>query len=412
MNSRSGQWMNAVLPIATVSAGLSVLIPLYVLAFGGNVFDVGIVTALYSLVSIASLPMWGFLTDRWGSLKPMIMFSILGVFPILFILYLLQSVAAAGIAYGLYAFVATAASPSINILIMGRRRDTGLSKYISEYTILVLIGGLLGLAPGALLGAVAVQTYLILMMAINTVSFAFAYVYVGKDAKAPSTKQSKRRRSFKILSYFARHRSVHPPDSFMTSRLHSAWKHKRSRNAIIVLASMAVFNFAQFLFSTSYIPYLVGAGVTIGQVFILSMAELVGQMLVYAVVLYLMADFFAYHNYRVSAYLKVLAIGSIVVLPALLSGALLYSNLVGYVLYGVSFALWNVSASVILYDHIRSRNKEGRNIGVFMSLLSVSAFAGAICSGVVSSVYGYVPTFAISVILSLAAAAMISLERK
>ncbi|MCL5018047.1 MAG: MFS transporter, partial [Candidatus Parvarchaeota archaeon] len=61
---KRNDWLYTILPISAVSSGFSVLIPLYILSLGGNVFDVGVALTLFNVFEVPASLFWGRLTDR------------------------------------------------------------------------------------------------------------------------------------------------------------------------------------------------------------------------------------------------------------------------------------------------------------------------------------------------------------
>jgi MFS family permease len=413
--SRSVGWMYPLIPISAISTGLSILIPLYILSINGNVFDVGIAVAIFSVISLVSLPFWGDVTDKAKSLKSLILLSIFGIFPLLVILYMIRSIGVAYAIYGLYAFVATAASPSINILVMGRKKDAMLPKYVEEYSLFILLGSLIGLIPGTLLGKTGLYLYLAVLFLLNLVALIFAYYFVNKKMSIRQTsKKSKKENMMMYTASLLSYKRMHTYDQRFVKRLHSLWKNKNSRSLVIIIISIAVFNFSQYLFSTSYIPYLVKLGISNGNIFILSIGEIIGQISIYAIALYAMEKFDPYRNYLNSGLIRILSIILILFIPIFLSQAVLYMlyiNLAGYFMYGIAFALWNIAASVLLFDHFRKKSKQGHKMGIFLAIVGMSSLIGALISGLFSSVYGYTFTFLASIVFSLIAVIVMELLR-
>ncbi len=60
----SKNWMNVILPFNMAVGPVGTFAQLYILELGGSVVDVSLAVALYNLVSIPSLMLWGFVTDR------------------------------------------------------------------------------------------------------------------------------------------------------------------------------------------------------------------------------------------------------------------------------------------------------------------------------------------------------------
>ena len=93
--------------------------------------------------------------------------------------------------------------------------------------------------------------------------------------------------------------------------------------------------------------------------------------------------------------------GYVIAAAAMFFPMLFFSvNIIAYAIAGFSYALWNLSSSVLLYDMIRGK-KEGYYVGLWTGLLGGSAVLGAMLSGVITVVFGYQSTFLIATAVTL-----------
>lgn len=394
-------WMYTVIPYAAIGSGLSIIIPLYILSLNGTVFDVGVAIAAYYLVSIPSSIFWGRMIDRLGRTKLFILLSFLGTLPVIFILYLMGHIGVLELDYGLYALVATAASPALNILVMGTRRDPSLPKYFSRYSIMSITGGLIAFFAGLFIEYSTILYYVDFLLALNIVALVLAYLLVRK---LPQKILSKERmalahRVFPILKMLSIHPHLTTGMSLVES-IHKSLKKKRTRNIYILLVAIALFNFGSVMFNTSYIPYLRFFGLTYSDVFLMNVLNGIAQLLVYALVLYFVTSVALKSYYTLATLTRSIAY-LLAILPIFLFHHFFFQiNILVYYIAGLAYAYWNISSSVMVYDHVRGRHK-GYYVGMWAALVGISAIVGAFASGVISASIGYTYTFGIAILVSL-----------
>ena len=396
--------------MSAIGSGLSIIIPLYILALHGSVLNVGLALAAYNLVSIPSSLLWGKLTDSFGGRKSrlFILSSILGVFPILLILGILSNPHEVEAMYGLYALIATAASPSINILVMGTKRDPSLPKFFSRYSMYIIVGSILAEVPGLLVSQSYILYYLYFLLVVNAFGMAFAWITI-KDTKKEAVKPEQIKSvsaMFPILNMLSTIPNLLTGHA-LVERLHKVFDGEH-RNVLILLVAIALFNGAMNLFNTSYIPYLKAFHLSYSFIFAVSIVNSIGQLAVYISVAYILSRNVDLHRYYgISVWLR--GISYMVVLLPLIATfiAFLYVNILGYALAGIAYAMWNIAASVMLYDHVRGKDA-GYYIGIWVAVLGLSAVLGSLFSGILSSMLSYTYTFTIAAMVTFASAAFFS----
>ncbi len=399
----SSAWMYTVLPISALSAGLSILIPLYILFLKGTVYDVGVATAVYALVEIPSSIFWGNLTDKIKKTKLFILLSIIGVFPILLILYFISYVPVVYTVYGLYSFVATASSPAINILIMSKKKTRTLPKYFSRYSIIVIIGSLLGLIGGLLINYGMLKQYLLFLLAVNVTALLAAMFLIESDNLPEKIENELAvKRSFSVLNML----SVTPhilTGHALLERLHKGLRNHKRTDIYLLLLMIALFNLGLYLFNTSYIPYLYAYGVNYSGIFSINISNMIAQLIIYTVVMSLVKRIRLGRYYKLSTITRSISY-VIAMIPAFIVTQLFLSvNILAYFVAGIGYAMWNITSSVMLYERIK-HTYPGHYIGLWVAILGLSGVVGAFMSGIISSIDGYFATFVISIaaiILSL-----------
>ncbi len=395
---KNNYWLSVIFPIAAISSGFSVLIPIYILSLNGNVIDVSIATTVYAFAVIPASLLWGELTQRLKRIKIFIVISIIGIFPIVILLYLIRSILLADIMYAAYAMVLTASSPAINMLVLDRRKKVVLRSYFGVYSLLTIIGNIIGYIPGILLDSDIVARYLLIIIAFNTAGLIFTMLFV-RERKPKIERERKRVNEFfplfNVISKFPQVLTGH----HLILRLSSIRKRTDVKRIFVLFLAIAIMNFGIYFFNTSYIPFLYSYHVTFSMIFLVSMANAVGQVFVYVAFMRGRTKRTLRSYYRIAMLVRsggyVVAIVSIMALSFLL-----FMNLVSYFIAGIGYALWNISASVIIYSNIAGR-KEAHYIGIWSAILGASGVLGALFSGFTSFYAGYMYTFAISIFFTL-----------
>ena len=391
--------MYTIVPINVISSGLSVLIPLYILSLHGNVFDVGIAVALYNLVVIPSSLIWGKLADKSRQNRIFVIGSTAATIPILLMLLLFRSIAFAYLGYAVYAIAAAASAPAINIMVMGTRRSRKMPQTYSRYGTFTLVGSLIAYAIGAFLDGSGLAYYLAILIVFNVAALIMSITLIRERRTYAKNELKYVGNATPVLNALAP-KSPHSliSASFM-KRLYSSFKTGENNSVYILFLAIAFFALGYNLFNTSFIPYLEVHGLTYGKIFMINIANSLGQILILVLVAFKIRirNINRYYTlstvYRSTGYvLSSLAI----ILPI---SAFFITNVFAYLIAGFAFAAWSISSSVMLYEKIRGA-KQGYYIGLWTAILGGSSVAGSLISGAISSVYGYLATFILAVIVT------------
>jgi len=280
--SKGRYWLAIIFPIASVSSGFGVIIPLYILSLHGNVVDVGLATTAYELVVIPASLIWGEATQKFNKLRFFILLSVIGTLPLIVLLYLLHSIIAAIIIYAAYAFIFTASSPAINVLIMNRRKDTVLRSYYGIYGLLNILGNIVGYIPGILLFSDVIARYLIILISFNTISILLTFLLIKnyKDKKSIRNKTRHISKMFPILNSISRLPQILTGHELIL-KLADIRKRKRTVRIFTMFAAIALVNFGIYLFNTSYIPFLYSFKLSFSDIFLVNVINGIGQAVIY-----------------------------------------------------------------------------------------------------------------------------------
>ena len=393
--SNEKYWLSIIFPIAAVSSGFSVIIPLYILELHGNVIDVSLATTAYSLAVIPASLIWGELTQRLKKIRLFISISIIGIIPLIILLYLVHSVILAIFAYAAYAFILTASSPAVNILIMNGRKKFILKSYYGVYGLLNIIGNIIGYIPGVLLFSDTVSRYLLILFAFNIISIILTFAFVKKDKSVKAEEGEKElNRVFPILNSISRFPQILAGHNLIM-RVAEIRKRKKTLRIFTIFAAISFVNFGIYLFNTSYIPFLYSFRITYQEIFLINVLNALGQVVIYFIFMAGKARNRLRTYYKISTVVRSGGYFIAILSPIVLTG-ILYLNLLSYFIAGIGYALWNISASVIIYINIAGK-MEAHYIGLWSAIIGLSGVIGSLLSGFISFYYGYTLTFILSI---------------
>ncbi|MEM3571652.1 MAG: MFS transporter, partial [Candidatus Bathyarchaeia archaeon] len=142
-------WFETFIPINAALGGIQPILPLYVVAIGGSLADVGIVLFAYNLVAVFSSIIWGKLSDSLGIRKKIILiglsFSSLTFCLIAYCSKVYQLI----ILNAILGFFLTAYIPVVSMLIIELYPRREWEERISLYNMFCGIGWMLGSLIGA-----------------------------------------------------------------------------------------------------------------------------------------------------------------------------------------------------------------------------------------------------------------------
>ena len=175
-NLRPNRWFFAFIPYKIAFGVSSVLLPLYVVASGGTVADVGLVVAAFLAASIPASIFWAVLSDRNASRKIFILFAFLST-SITFLLFAISRNAAQLLLFSaIQGFLVTAAIPISGMLVI-----EGAPKGQWEYQIGLFnfIGGI-GWSIGLLFGTLSLDARITFMvcMILCAASYLLSFFWI------------------------------------------------------------------------------------------------------------------------------------------------------------------------------------------------------------------------------------------
>ncbi|MEM3577595.1 MAG: MFS transporter [Candidatus Bathyarchaeia archaeon] len=159
---------------------LSVFLPLYIVAIGGSLIDVGVMSAAALFLAIPASFFWGYICDKTRHYKRFILLSFLSSAVILYLFTLTSNVTLLIILYAVMAVLHIAHEPPKNVLIAELYTRGEWEKTFALYEEFTEIGWLSGLLFGlfmSIYGASAAST-LFLCSSLNLAAFVLSILFV------------------------------------------------------------------------------------------------------------------------------------------------------------------------------------------------------------------------------------------
>jgi MFS family permease len=163
---------------------LSIFLPLYVIAIGGSLFEIGVMMSVALLLSIPASFLWGYLCDRGKRYKRYILLSFLASTVLLCLFTFTSSVLLLILLYSVMAIFHVAHEAPKNVLIAELYSRQDWEKSFAFYEGFTEVGWLIGLLLGFVLSTLMLgsATILFLCAGLNLVAFLLSLVLVRDPA--------------------------------------------------------------------------------------------------------------------------------------------------------------------------------------------------------------------------------------
>jgi len=162
------------------SSLLSVFLPLYIIAIGGSLVDVGIMSSSAVFLTIPSSFFWGYVCDKTGRYKRYILISFLASTVLLYLFALTTSVVLLIILYAVMSILHVAHEPPKNVLISELYTREEWEKTFAFYEGLTQTGRFIGLLLGFFMSiyGIGAASTLILCSGLNFVAYIMSLILV------------------------------------------------------------------------------------------------------------------------------------------------------------------------------------------------------------------------------------------
>jgi len=392
------------LPYNASIGPISTLITLQIISLGGNALDVAYVISIGNLILIPSSIIWGFEADKI-SRKKQILISFSGTTASLFLLSYPNSIPLIGLGYSLLVFTSTASTTPFNMLVMesAEKKDWGM--LFSRFSLLSSIGTLIGLLLSTFLVRYLRIYQLILMLGVI---MAITTIVSLKILPNPVITFERTAMLHHRESFFTR--LLHLPLIFLHLPNHHNFKIfrlsrllKKPINYIPLLyLAIVIFYVSSGIFNTVYPASLYVKGlnesealavITIGMIF-----QIIGYRLAEKIMVKRDEKDIAYKSLLLRGFSYIaLGIGALIFYGL----AILVLGLIFYPLAaGIAFSMYYSASNTLIFKIVGERS-QGKNLGVYSTVVGIALFVGSLLSGYITHYLSYGTDFVIAGILLL-----------
>jgi len=407
----AGPWLLLFLPVNAALAGFTVILPILILfTYGGSILAVALAQTLYSLLLIPGSLLWGRVCDRIDRRKPLLLFNYLGIAVIFLSMTLLRGLDELLIFYALFGLIAPSGAAASTLLVMERFPPAERPAAFASFQEMSVTGGLAGVVGGFVW---------VIEVPGNLPAFLFVTVVLAVVSAVMLTTMVPERKTRLARAHIASN------PSFLESRLRmvqvfflrlpsgKAWRglgrwlqQEATHEVPLVLAAFFLFNLSANLFNTSYTPYLAALGLGVSGIFLVNIANNLGQVFSLPFSAKLSVGDRAGRSVVVSSWGRASGYGIAALLTLLpidliaMHDGLLAVNLMIYGILGVAVAFYTTASSLLLFRSLEGKSK-GAYLGLNSSLGGIAAVLGAGLSGVITYHFGFSVTFGVAMLIMI-----------
>ncbi|WP_411968366.1 MFS transporter [Haloferax sp. YSSS75] len=411
--SRRDRWLVGwALGYAAVGAS-SLVVPLYAIELGANALFVGLIAATAAFAGAPGAIIWGRLAARSNRRRPFVLVALGATAGALFVVSRANSPAAVLVANTLLWFVVAAAAPVLNLIVVeGVHPDQWDRRFgvLNHYQGYGWLGGLVvgavwsAAAPRVFaLDALGVQRWFLLVSAVAAAVGALIVRVWYPDRPTVSSRRFARlsagiRRQSGLIGRSVRAVPYGPSRLYWAlQELDVADLRARASPSLLSYLAAATLFFVGFSVFFGPLPaYLISAGRTADEVFVLFVLSSLGSAVSYARVGALAATYDSRRLQAGALATRGLAFPLVAVVGTSLTAVAALLVLGGtFLVIGVTWAVIAVTATGIV-TRLAPERIRGEALGAYTALASLGGGVGSALGGVVATELGYVTAFALA----------------
>jgi MFS family permease len=390
------------------SAGLSTIIPIYMLALGGQVREVAIALFLSNLAVTLGAVFWGKLIDAIQWRRTIIAVCSAAIAITCASMYFVSSIPALMVLSALIGFFSIGPAPATNLLVMEKSSKEDWLKTFSWTSLISAAGLVIAMVAGYFwLIQYDARSYAVICSAIAVSSLVLTIKFV----KDPPVTLERRAIAMSPAALVDRLKQVpimflKPVSDLSLSKLRSSM----SRKEFLFFAGAGLYFLSGNMLFTPYTPFLKDSGITDSGVF-----------LAYTI-LHMSKVVFLPFNHRLVAKGGEEAMGRLSYIPRMFGivlavaaafflvsnpASILMMTLVAFVAVDVGFSIWSTTTTSSLFKIIPN-GRAGSVFGVNSAITGAGLLIGSIAAGEVAATLGYGMTFALAIAFLGASFALVS----
>ncbi len=379
------------------STGLSTIIPIYVLALGGQVREVAIALFLSNLAMTLGAVFWGRLTDTMHWRRTIIVICSVAITITCGSMYFVSSIPILMLLSALVGFFSIGPAPVTNLLVMEKSRKEDWLRTFSWTSLMSSAGLVIAMLAGYFwLMQHDAQSYALICAVIAFSSVALTMMFV-KDP--PATLERKAITTSRVALVDRLKQSpvmfLRPVSDLSLSKLRA----NTSRKEFLFFAGTGLYFLSNNLLFTPYTPFLKDNSVTDSHVF-----------LAYTI-LHVSKVIFLPFNHKLIAKGGEENMGRFAYIPRIfglataVAAALLFANnpesilmmtLAVFVTVEIAFSIWSTTTISSLLKIIPN-GKAGSILGMNSAIIGAGLLIGSLAAGEFAATFGYWITFVIAI---------------
>jgi len=390
------------------SSGLSTIIPIYMLALGGDVREVAIALFLSNLTVTLGAIFWGKLIDIMHWRKTIIAVCSTAIVITCASMYFISSIPSLMVLSALIGFFSVGPAPVTNLLVMEKSGRDDWLKTFSWTSLISAAGIVIAMVAGYLwLMQYDARSYALVCSAIAALSLVLTMLFV----KDPPATLERRAIAMSPAAMVSRLKQapvmfLRPVSDFSLSKLRASM----SRKEFLFFAGTGLYFLSGNLLFTPYTPFLKDSGVTDSEVFlaytILHMSKVVFLPFNHKLVARGGEETMGRLSYIPRIYGMVLAVVAAFLLmsnPA----SILMITLAAFLVVDIGFSIWSTTTTSSLLKMIPN-GRAGSILGVNSAIIGAGLLIGSIAAGEIAARFGYGVTFALGMAFLGASFALVS----
>ncbi|MEM0314369.1 MAG: MFS transporter, partial [Candidatus Bathyarchaeia archaeon] len=391
-------WMSAVFPFYVALGPVGTFVQLYILELGGSVVDVSLAVTLYNLVSIPSVMLWGFVTDRIYKRRLMIVASFLLTSIILILLFVAETIASVSLLYALLSLATSASTAPLNLLIMETEKRNRWASAFARFSMIASAGQTLGLFLGVAWAFYMPLQYITILLSLLSFTSTFLAVVAVKEPPVTFERHAivMNWHSFSERLKAAPYMFLRIPRFADFKRLFRTLKYELTSYAAILYLSIFLFYISSGLFNTSIVPSLQSKNFSNLIIFFVTAVVMIAQILSFRYAGRYVGRKPPLKAAITGLILRSACYGLLGVAVYATSGSLLLAlTLILYPLAGgLAYAIYYTASNITVFNVLDDRH-QGASLGVYSALTGVALVAGSFISGP-TSFLGFHITFIIA----------------
>ncbi len=397
---QSQRWIWYILPGQVANQGLNIVIPLYVIALGGDIEEVAIISALQNAAIAIGSIFWGKIIDRFHARRAILFISFFVVLLSSVGLYFTTSIT---VIYGIspiLGFFLVGRNPVTQLLVMESVQKNLWSWLFARTSIISTLGMLIAMVIGTVDSIYFdLRPYFLICAASSGIAMVLSTAVKGGGFHL---ERSSVAHSLQGLHYTISHyHFVFPkiPELYDFKHIITIFKGKISNEIGIFYIAIFCFNLGSNMYSTAWTPFLISRQFSNSGVFLNYMIQMITMLLIFFVAPKIISKAGEERSTLIAFIPRILAVTiPAVTVPIMIGfvGATLAVISSGLLVIG--FSIFSTASSVIFFKSI-PQGFEGKYLGVNSAMTGIGVFTGALVTGSLTKAFGYSTLFVSSGII-------------